>query len=998
MTLLFLLLAASGSMMLTVVLGLADGDRSGCELAAGADPSDPSWTQSARTVGQAVAYRLCQSVWEPPPPWWQLVGWPLLLTASAVLLFLLLPRWKARAGRVVPLAAVDPDGEVDALVAELAGTTGLATVPRVVVDPAAGGSGAVVFGRTGRPVVRLQGGLLVDRHRDPVRFRAVLLHELAHVANRDITLTYATITLWRVFLALVLLPYLLWEGHVVHGVLADGRMPVPDRPMLLAAFTVTLVHLARSDVLRSREVYADLTALRWGADPGGWAGGVPQGAAGPVPRAHALTSVLAPVLALLRTHPQWSLRRSALSDPAPLFRTHAAAFFLTGATVVLVDQHLLYYLAPYNLATIGITQAITLLSAALVTAIAGVSLWRTVAYAVLTGARVPSGLWAGGWLGAGIAAGTVLTSSGGSGVWVPQRPQILLLPVAVGLAYGWWLTQCAHLWTRTRRGRSLRPALLISLGAVVPALGLWLAWWHLMGILYASGFTARAAGVAQWVYAWFPTATPGDDPGRVPGIATVLPLLGSITAVFLIPLALTLLWVVPLIAWAAGPAKERPGRRSTEASADPAPGGDLVPAPGVGGPAKERPDRRSARASLDPPQAGALVPAPGVAVGEGVVPPLRRVLLPGLLGAVVACVAFAGVQAYLHTGRPVAGDRGGLYALRYTAGTLLALAAPAGLAALVAGFRTGRFRLLGSLIAAQSTVLLGFFGVTVLASLDGCAGPLAVLQDSCSWRPAWQLRLFPYLYVLNVALVLATVLATLPAGVGAAAAAALRRVRPARPREAAAPAPGRGTRGRRVAAGVLCAAALGLSGTADVSRMPALTFTVDVAAAQNSTAQLAAVPDAPVSAATRARQVNAWYGLGGDTVLDRLFALSDQLTTALRAPQGGSWDALDRRLRPICEQWGRAGLYEAVWFRVPDRETQADWHSVAVHAAQGGPRCTAALSAHDQNALLSALRELVAAGRCTASVNARIDAVLRADGRRGTVRTQAQGTACERAG
>ncbi|KPI33671.1 hypothetical protein OV450_1295 [Actinobacteria bacterium OV450] len=144
--------------------------------------------------------------------------------------------------------------------------------------------------------------------------------------------------------------------------------------------------------------------------------------------------------------------------------------------------------------------------------------------------------------------------------------------------------------------------------------------------------------------------------------------------------------------------------------------------------------------------------------------------------------------------------------------------------------------------------------------------------------------------------------------------------------------------------------------------------------------------------------MNAWYGLGGDTVLDRLFALSDQLTTALRAPQGGSWDALDRRLRPICEQWGRAGLYEAVWFRVPDRETQADWHSVAAHAAQGGPRCTAALSAHDQNALLSALRELVAAGRCTASVNARIDAVLRADGRRGTVRAPAQGTACERAG
>ncbi|MFE2147966.1 hypothetical protein ACFXA3_40655 [Streptomyces sp. NPDC059456] len=181
--------------------------------------------------------------------------------------------------------------------------------------------------------------------------------------------------------------------------------------------------------------------------------------------------------------------------------------------------------------------------------------------------------------------------------------------------------------------------------------------------------------------------------------------------------------------------------------------------------------------------------------------------------------------------------------------------------------------------------------------------------------------------------------------------------------------------------------------------MPAITFTVDVAAAQNATAQLAAVPDAPVSAAMRARQVNAWYGLGGDTVLDRLFVLSTRLTTALRAARGGSsWDALDRQLRPVCEQWGRAGLYEALWFRVPDRETQADWHSVAVHAARGGRECTAALTARDRNVLPGALRELVAAGRCTASVNARIDAVLRADGRRGTVRAPAEGTACERAG
>lgn len=263
--LLFLLLAASGSMMLTVIIGLSDGDRAGCELAAGVDPDDSGfWGPAVSTTGQIHAFQYCESLWAPAPSWWQIAAWPALLAVSAALLFRLLPLWKARRGRVVPLEAADPDGELRPLLAELAATAGLSAMPRVVVDPAAGSTGAVVFGRTRRPVVCLDGGLLVTRHRDPVRFRTVLLHELAHIANRDITLTYATVAVWRVFLVLVLLPYLLLQGYWVHEALEAGNVPSLDRKVLLAAFMVALVHLARSDTLRSREVYADLTALRWG--------------------------------------------------------------------------------------------------------------------------------------------------------------------------------------------------------------------------------------------------------------------------------------------------------------------------------------------------------------------------------------------------------------------------------------------------------------------------------------------------------------------------------------------------------------------------------------------------------------------------------------------------------------------------------------------------------------------------------------------------------------
>ena len=38
------------------------------------------------------------------------------------------------------------------------------------------------------------------------RFRAVVLHELAHLRNGGVDVTYATIALWRMFLVLALLP------------------------------------------------------------------------------------------------------------------------------------------------------------------------------------------------------------------------------------------------------------------------------------------------------------------------------------------------------------------------------------------------------------------------------------------------------------------------------------------------------------------------------------------------------------------------------------------------------------------------------------------------------------------------------------------------------------------------------------------------------------------------------------------------------------------------
>ncbi|MEV5550933.1 M48 family metalloprotease [Streptomyces sp. NPDC052309] len=875
----------------------------------------------------------------------------------------MLPLWKARRSRTVPLESVDPDGELRSLLAALATETGLRARPRVVLDPAAASTGAVVFGSTRRPVLLLPGGLLATRRHRPARFRAVLLHELAHVANRDVGLYYATVAAWRVFLVLVLLPYLLLQGHQLYDTVAAGQTPSLDRDLLLAVFIVALVHLSRADTLRSREFHADLTALRWGADPHAWSGDVP-----PDP-ASSLGRVRARFLALWHTHPGAGLRRDALTDPAPLFRVSALFVFLTGAAATLVMTHLLNYQAPYWVASTGTYLAAALLPAAMAAGVTGIALWRAVVYAVLTGAKVPSGGWPGMWLGAGVSVGTVLTGTGMGWSWLPERPLFLLLPVAAGAALGWWTAQCAHLYARTWRGRTLRPALLLGLVALFVALASWFVWWQLMGAGYLGGLTVRAEGVAQWLLGRFPTTAPAQELVALPGLATVIPLLDGFGGTPLVALAGAGLWVVPLIAWAVG------------------------------------------RGSRTPRWASTAAPLP-----DAPVPALRRILLPGLLGGALACVALVAVQAYLHAGRPAPDARGGLYALRYAGWTLLALTVPAALAATAAGVRAraaaGRFRLVGALVAAQTATLVGFAGVTALVSVDGCAAALSVLQDDCAVRAPWTVWLFPYVILLNITSVLGT-LAAVAAAVAVTAASRIRPLAsaasraagpiPAEPRaaEPRGPAAGGGggadTARHRLTAALMCTVAVGTAMTVGAVHLRVLSVVPEPSATAAHTTQLAGVPERPVSDETRVRQVHAWYHLSGDDLMDLVAAYSGRLHTALReARSTDSWVSLDARFRPVCDLWRRAGTFGVVWFRVPDRSAQADWYTFTTRAAQGSRQCAQALDARNHQAFLGALRELVAADRCAAKTNARIDTVLREGGRRGTRIPPAKEVSCDR--
>ncbi|MET8546861.1 M48 family metalloprotease, partial [Kitasatospora sp. NPDC004799] len=488
---LLLLLAAAGAAMVprTVWQLLASSQKAdreaACWLAAGLDPGAAVDAGFVRFTRNRSALKACTAQYVQDFDAVS-VAVGVLLVVAALAVYGLLPVWRSRRSRVIALDELEAVGRLRQQLDELVATAGLARAPRFVVDPAAPAVGAVVFGRWRNPTVCLYGGLVATSGTDRERFRAVVLHELAHVRNKDVGITYATVALWRVFLLLVLLP---WAAVGVKNLLftgtADARgqfAPFNTHQLVLGLLIVVSVHLTRAGILRNREIYADLMAARWGASREPWNVPAPPRSGRARPRA------LAAFVELWRTHASWELRRTSLTDPKALFALDALPLFLTGlAADILVWQlgSLPYQALP----------AKAVLIAALVVGIGGVALWRAVVYAVLTGRPTPPGWPVGLWLGAGLVAGELLGPRAAWNNWWPAHPEALLILVAALVLAMTWTAQNAEWWIASWRGRSLRPVMLAGLAAASAALACVLYWWYTQGEVLTGGWPYTTAGL-----------------------------------------------------------------------------------------------------------------------------------------------------------------------------------------------------------------------------------------------------------------------------------------------------------------------------------------------------------------------------------------------------------------------------------------------------------------------------------------------------------------------
>jgi hypothetical protein len=231
------------------------------------------------------------------------------------------------------------------------------------------------------------------------------------------------------------------------------------RGLVRLAALVTMAYLARADILRTRETYADVDATAWGGQPAGWAhpATVPTGRV-----AARVAAGLAAFRGVWRTHPGWANRARSVLDPSVLFAAGALPMFLTGVVVILTAYQVRFVTGASG--QIGSAAQIWLawLMAALVTGIAGTALWRAAAHAVLTARPAPSSLRAGLWLGIGLVVGELLTFPIPGPGWLPRRPEPLVFLVIGAVLLTAWITQSAELWIRTSPGRTLRLAHLAS--------------------------------------------------------------------------------------------------------------------------------------------------------------------------------------------------------------------------------------------------------------------------------------------------------------------------------------------------------------------------------------------------------------------------------------------------------------------------------------------------------------------------------------------------------
>src|SRR4051812_6020271 len=262
-----------------------------------------------------------------PAEAWMALGTGLVFGLAGVL-YWLHPWWIRRRSR---LRELTPENS-RLLVEELHGLCGLAGVqpPTFLLAPYAVKSvNGLAFGHARERAVRLDMGLVLARGRSPEGFRAVVLHELAHLRNRDVDLTYLSVAIVRAFVVEAL-PVMTWL--TVRATVAGASPNWWSALLVVGSLTALtlLVYLTRNALLRARELYAEAQVPGWDKAGAGAARravlGKEAGSAPPDRLVHRVRD----------DHPHPSRRLATLEDPELLVRPRLWELFTVGVVAAIL--------------------------------------------------------------------------------------------------------------------------------------------------------------------------------------------------------------------------------------------------------------------------------------------------------------------------------------------------------------------------------------------------------------------------------------------------------------------------------------------------------------------------------------------------------------------------------------------------------------------------------------------------------------------------------------
>jgi Zn-dependent protease with chaperone function len=495
---------------------------------------------------------------------------------AGYLLHLVLPWWRIRRHHLVRVPA-----DAQALSAYLSSTAsdvGLLRAPDFWIAPYNRIPAGLAFGRWGRPMIQINAGLVPLFLTDQATFRAILLHELAHVRNRDIGRTYFTVAVWRAFLLVALAPFVLlnifpnliigpdhWQlTDVGNELLRSTKI----QGVIAVAVLTALIYLTRAAVLRSRENLADATAAAHGG--------------------HALVAILGSaqgqrrsagrLTALIRSHPTPAQRLRYLEERSQRYRFNLAEVFAVGVAASSICTSVMFVLEfaaktpmllPHlDLISVYLPLFIALLYSALIALYLSVIYWRVAASNADGDIRIPTTVAAAAAMTVGILLGEPLSIAGalgglrlgvfGSAIVKADAASgtvsALLLFVGVLLLVRWTRDGAALQLARSQR-RATGTAYIgtAAVGGLAFLSGFWI--WYLF-----HGSTA-SAHVELWTQQL--AQSHGQLYAPLPGIALINAQYQPLEYVAFVPFATTLLalpWISTALTSIRGSRSDMPGR------------------------------------------------------------------------------------------------------------------------------------------------------------------------------------------------------------------------------------------------------------------------------------------------------------------------------------------------------------------------------------------------------------------------------------------------------